>query len=65
MCPPALHRPIADGIPDNEFVIFGNSSHLPWLENESRAYLAVLRDFIRRHPSAEAPRHSAAPQGEP
>jgi len=64
MCPPALHRPIADGIPDNEFVIFGNSSHLPWLENESHAYLAVLRDFIRRHPSAEAQRHPAAPQGE-
>jgi len=55
MCPPALHRTIADGIPDNEYVIFGNSSHLPWLENESHSYLAVLRDFIRRHPVTDAP----------
>jgi len=55
MCPPALHRTIADGIPDNEYVIFGNSSHLPWLENESHAYLAVLRDFIRRHSAADTP----------
>ena len=56
MCPPALHRVIADGIPDNEYVIFGNSSHLPWLENEAAAYFAVLRDFIRRHPVSDAGR---------
>jgi proline-specific peptidase len=58
MAPPALHRAMADRIPDNEYVIFGNSSHLPWLENEASAYLAVLRDFIRRHPVG------AATQGE-
>jgi proline iminopeptidase len=58
MCPPALHRAMADGIHDNEYVIFGNSSHLPWLENESHAYLAVLRDFIRRHPVADTSRTS-------
>jgi proline-specific peptidase len=55
MCPPALHRTLADGIRDNEYVIFGNSSHLPWLENEAALYLAVLRDFIRRHPVTDTP----------
>jgi proline iminopeptidase len=58
MCPPTLHRAMADGIRNNEYVIFGNSSHLPWLENESHAYLAVLRDFIRRHPVADTSRTS-------
>ena len=53
MAPPALHRAMADGIPDNEYLIFGNSSHLPWLENEAGAYLAVLRDFIRRHSATQ------------
>ncbi len=41
-------RPLADGIPDNEFVIFGNSSHLTILEKEADVYLAVIRDFLRR-----------------
>lgn len=54
MAPPVLHRAVADGIRDNEYVIFGNSSHLPWIENESHAYLAVLRNFIHRHPAAKA-----------
>jgi proline-specific peptidase len=56
MATPALHRAMADGIRDNEYVIFGNSSHLPWLENEADAYLAVLRDFIRRHPISDGGR---------
>jgi proline iminopeptidase len=42
------HRILADGIPDNEFVIFGNSSHVTILEKEGDAYLAVVRDFVRR-----------------
>ena len=42
------HRTLADGIPDNEFVIFGNSSHVTILEKEGDAYLAVVRDFVRR-----------------
>jgi proline iminopeptidase len=42
------HRVLADGIPDNEFVIFGNSSHVTILEKEGDAYLAVMRDFVRR-----------------
>ncbi|MGH9302822.1 MAG: proline iminopeptidase-family hydrolase [Acidimicrobiales bacterium] len=41
-------RPLADGIPDNEFVIFGNSSHLTILEKEADVYLGVIRDFLRR-----------------
>ena len=39
---------MADRIPDNEFVIFGNSSHVTILEKEGDAYLAVVRDFVRR-----------------
>lgn len=42
------HRILADGIPDNEFVIFGNSSHVTILEKEGDAYLAVVKDFVRR-----------------
>ena len=42
------HRTLADGIPDNEFVIFGNSSHCTILEKEGDAYLAVVKDFVRR-----------------
>ena len=42
------HRTLAAGIPDNEFVIFGNSSHVTILEKEGNAYLAVMIDFIRR-----------------
>jgi pimeloyl-ACP methyl ester carboxylesterase len=43
-----VHRSLADHIPRNEFVIFGNSSHTPLLEREADLYLAVLRDFVRR-----------------
>ena len=42
------HRILADAVPDNEFVIFGNSSHVTILEKEGDAYLAVVRDFTRR-----------------
>jgi proline iminopeptidase len=41
-------RPLADGIADNEFVVFGNSSHLTILEKEADVYLAVIRDFLER-----------------
>ncbi len=42
------HQVLADGIADNEFVIFGNSSHLILWEKEAEAYLAVIRDFLDR-----------------
>jgi proline-specific peptidase len=42
------HRTLAERLPDNEFVIFGNSSHCTILEKEGDAYLAVIRDFVRR-----------------
>jgi proline iminopeptidase len=44
----ACHRTLADGIPDNEFVIFGNSSHLTILEKEADVYLDVISSFLRR-----------------
>jgi len=47
-CGLETHRVMAEGIPDNEYVIFGNSSHCVILEKEADAYLAVIRDFIRR-----------------
>jgi len=43
------HRVLAAGLRDNEFVIFGNSSHLTFLEREAAPYLAVVRDFVQRH----------------
>lgn len=43
-----LHQAMAEGIPDNEFVIFGNSSHLPFREKDAGAYLDVVRGFLRR-----------------
>ena len=41
-------RPLADGIPDTEFVVFGQSSHFTILEKEADLYLGVIRDFIQR-----------------
>jgi proline-specific peptidase len=43
-----LHQALADGLPDNEFVIFGNSSHLPFRERDANVYLDVIRGFLRR-----------------
>jgi proline iminopeptidase len=48
LSPVRCSRPLADGIPDNEYVIFGNSSHLTILEKEADLYLAVIRDFLAR-----------------
>ncbi len=39
---------MAERIPDNEYVIFGNSSHCVILEKEADAYLGVIRGFIQR-----------------
>ena len=47
LTPTRCHRPLANGIADNEFVVFGNSSHLTILEKEADLYLAVIRDFLR------------------
>jgi pimeloyl-ACP methyl ester carboxylesterase len=44
---------LADRLPDNEFVIFGNSSHVTILEKEGDAYLAVVGDFVRRASARE------------
>jgi proline iminopeptidase len=48
LSPRRCSRPLADGIPDNEYVVFGNSSHLTILEKEADLYLAVIRDFLAR-----------------
>ena len=49
LTPQRCSRPLADGIADNEFVVFGNSSHLTIFEKEAEPYLAVIRDFLERH----------------
>jgi proline iminopeptidase len=49
LTPRRCSRPLADGIADSEFVVFGKSSHLTIFENESEPYLAVIRDFLERH----------------
>lgn len=43
------HRAIADRVADNEFVIFGNAAHALLAEKDADLYLAVVKDFIRRH----------------
>ena len=48
LTPQRCSRPLADGIADSEFVVFGKSSHLTIFENESEPYLAVIRDFLER-----------------
>jgi proline iminopeptidase len=48
LSPKRCSRPLADGIADTEFVVFGNSSHLTILEKEAGPYLAVIRDFLER-----------------
>lgn len=45
---PELNRTMADRISNNEFVIFGNSSHLIILEKEADAYLGLISNFINR-----------------
>jgi proline iminopeptidase len=49
LTPERCSRPLAEGIGDSEFVVFGKSSHLTIFENESEPYLAVIRDFLERH----------------
>ena len=44
----SCHRTLADGIPDNEFLIFGNSSQITILEKEADLYLDAIRGFLRR-----------------
>jgi proline iminopeptidase len=48
LSPKRCSRTLADGIADNEFVVFGNASHLTILEKEAELYLASIRDFLER-----------------
>jgi proline iminopeptidase len=48
LSPKRCSRTLADGISDNEFVVFGNSSHMTILEKEAELYLASIRDFLER-----------------
>lgn len=48
LSPKRCSRTLADGIADNEFVVFGNASHLTILEKEAELYLACIRDFLAR-----------------
>jgi proline iminopeptidase len=43
-----LHAAMAERIPVNEFVVLGNSSHLPFRERDAGAYLDVVAGFVRR-----------------
>ncbi len=48
LSPKRCSRTLADGIADNEFVVFGNASHITILEKEADLYLACIRDFLGR-----------------
>jgi len=45
--PKRCSRTLADGIADNEFVVFGNASHLTIMEKKAELYLACARDFLK------------------
>jgi proline-specific peptidase len=45
---PDRMRAVADEIPDAELAIFENSSHMAFVE-EQAAYVARVREFLRRH----------------
>lgn len=45
---PKVQRVLAERIPNNEFIIFGNSSHVIILEKEANAYLGVIKNFVKR-----------------
>ena len=45
---PATVQPFADGIADVRWVVFENSSHMPFVE-EPEKYLAVVNDFLGEH----------------
>jgi proline iminopeptidase len=44
----SVQRVLATEIPDTEFIIFGQSSHVTILEKEGDAYLDVIRGFVKR-----------------
>jgi L-proline amide hydrolase len=45
---PALQETLRDGIPDAEWVLFEESSHMPHLEERER-YMQVVGDWLARH----------------
>jgi proline iminopeptidase len=51
LSPKRCSRTLAEGIADNEFVVFGNASHLTIMEKEAELYLACIRDFVERRAS--------------
>jgi proline iminopeptidase len=55
LSPKRCSRTLADGIADNEFVVFGNASHMTILEKEAELYLASIRDFLERRTASRAP----------
>jgi proline iminopeptidase len=55
--PPKLHLKLAERIPNNEFVIFGNSSHFNTHEKEVNLYLAVIENFLKRMVSKKVSQH--------
>jgi proline-specific peptidase len=52
-CSVAAARAIAEGIPDAELVIFENSGHMSFIEEEGD-YAAAVRDFLARRASMTA-----------
>jgi pimeloyl-ACP methyl ester carboxylesterase len=46
-CTPALVEPLHGGIAGSEWVLFGESAHMPYLEERER-YLQVVGDFLDR-----------------
>jgi L-proline amide hydrolase len=45
---PATVQPFYDGIPNVEWTIFEESSHMPFVE-ERDVYMKVVNDFLARH----------------
>jgi pimeloyl-ACP methyl ester carboxylesterase len=54
-CSLAASQAIADGVSDGEFVVFEDSAHMTFIEEESK-YVATVGDFITRRATASAVR---------
>ncbi|MBW2617438.1 MAG: proline iminopeptidase-family hydrolase [Deltaproteobacteria bacterium] len=45
---PECHRTLSEGIPETEYVLFGQSSHCIMAEKEAPLYFAVIKNFVKR-----------------
>lgn len=48
LCSPLIAKAMYDALPNREWVLFGKSRHMPFLE-ETEKYVSILNDWLERH----------------